>query len=167
MIKIHNYSKLFSEVELNKIINMLSKKYIAMDLDIYLLKNKWHSLFYYFILGNDEIKNIFQSKVSGVSLHRQAKIFIYPFNYANENIEIIKLYVINTLFHEIRHQWQKLNNPIFYKKHNLNSYNYSIDSEKYSKQKHEEDATGFSQRIMIKNYKRINDIVGSHTWYFS
>jgi hypothetical protein len=64
--------------------------------------------------------------------------------------------MIQALYHEIRHQWQKIHNPILYNKYNNNDkYRQNTD---YEKQWGELDAEGFSNYMMNLNYKSIYNI---------
>jgi hypothetical protein len=154
---------MFNDEQIQTVINLLHSKYHRMDLSVYILKNKWQSLLYYNLLGKEQIKYVFKKLTSGISLHKHNIIFIYPFNYKYDYTYINKLNTIMTIYHEIRHQYQKRYLPIKYSKYNL-CPKYGLNSDMYYKQWEEKDADGFSKQTILNNYKIISNIVDYYHW---
>lgn len=152
MIKIDNSEKLFSNKQLQAIINLLPKDYQELEFSLVLLHNKFE------IIKNINLENIFNFKkiyqklILGTSCYKHKKIYIYCNNFdlvKSEYVNISKLRIIHCILHEIRHFYQYKYMKNILDKHWV----------KYDERKQEKDADEFASEFMNKNYSMIYDII--------
>jgi hypothetical protein len=154
MINLINYSNKFNNKQIQELVNLLPPEYQNLNIDVIFPKNKlqclkWINQKHYISL----IPNIFLGKIEGSSCQYYNKCFIYLFNFDITNYSIEKMYAIKTIFHEIRHQYQRLYISDKYNDKKLNKTKYKY---KWT----EQDAETFSNNIMNKYSDKIIDIVG-------
>jgi len=141
MIQIINKSKDLTTNQIEKIINILPCEYQNLNIELIFPKSKFQCLSYIHLKNYYEnIIGIFTGWIRGSSCEYYNKCFVYTFNFdlTGEYRGIQKLYIIHTIYHEIRHQWQRL---------------YCICNNK------EIDANNFADDIMNIKYDEITKIL--------
>lgn len=161
MITIKSKDKNITNEQIQKCINLLPNKYRNLDIEIIFISNKWQSLKYIYLKEfYHNIPETFSGLIRGTSCIYYNRIFMYTCNfYFNEDYlkEVEKLRLINSLYHEIRHQWQRQKMKREFKRYNLNNeYKNKVS---YKKQWHEIDANNFASHFSLKFSNQIAKIL--------
>ena len=158
---IENKSSVISTKEIEKCIQLLYKDYHNLGIRIFVFQNKIQALLNF----SNPLGTPFCLKTIRIILRKQLVglngfgiIHIYPFNYPKDlpcYRQIIKLFILETLYHELRHAYQ----DEFMTWVKDSKY---IDGGQpgYLTQKSERDARHFATRMMNKFHDDINDILG-------
>lgn len=154
MIKFINKSIYVSDKEINSFLNLLHPKYRNLniivnfyDSELFKPKNISNETFGEFIIATKEIN-------------------IYTFNSkkVHSQIDMLKLHILITLAHEIRHLYQSIYAP---KKFTKSLINYNL--QKKNSQWCERDANKFLKAISNKYKQEINEIVNlkpiNYNWF--
>ncbi|WP_434156453.1 hypothetical protein [Bacillus subtilis] len=158
---IENKSSLISAKEIEKCIQLLHKDYHNLGIRISVFQNKIQALLNFLNpLGAPfcikTIRRILRKQLVG--LNGFGIIHIYPFNYPKDlpcYRQIIKLFILETLYHELRHAYQDEFMTWF-----KDSKYIDGGQPGYLTQKSERDARHFATRMMNKFHDDINDILG-------
>lgn len=132
-----------------------------MNINIILLSNKYQIIKYLYIEYLwTKLSLIFFNQLNGTSCDESNYIFILAYNFGinnDEYKEINKLHCIQTIMHEIRHQFQRIYMPDKYRKYALNK---QYRKQVAHKNRWEEiDARNFSSNFMNENYKQIIKLI--------
>lgn len=160
MLQIKNYSKNLNTMEIEQVLRLLPKKYQNLNIEIIFPRNKFHCLKWLYLKEYFyNIPDLFKGVLTGSSSIYYNKIFIYDFNYNFKTwySQIEKMYVFETLFHEIRHQYQRQKTKRYFKKFNSNN-DYKKNTP-YELQCHEIDAKNFASKLMNELYPKIKMII--------
>ncbi|QAW33426.1 DUF3920 family protein [Bacillus subtilis] len=158
---IENKSSVISAKEIENCIQLLHKDYHNLGIRIFVFQNKIQAVLNFlnplgapFCLKT--IRSIFRKQLVG--LNGFGIIHIYPFNYPKDLTcykQTIKLYILETLYHELRHAYQDEFMTW------IKESNYVDGGQPgYFAQKSERDARHFATRMMNKFHDDINDILG-------
>lgn len=166
--KIRNKSKLFTDGQINNILNLLHPDYKDLGMTITIYKNKrqiirdWIFTFKNYFDNETAIKTI-RGSICGNQ--RCGIISLFPFNYKvnkklKEEVNFDtqrRLLSTFALIHEVRHAYQRIHKEQKFNK--LNEIYIDVDKPGYHSQWIERDANHFTQRFMNKNKDKINEIL--------
>ena len=100
----------------------------------------------------------FRGKTTGMYNSKKKYIHMYAFNFKSIDKRYIKLCIIHTLYHELRHCFQ-FNHKINKWKGRLANNQFSIDDPNYRQAPIEKDANKFAARMMRKHSEEISRIL--------
>jgi hypothetical protein len=162
-MNIINYCKYINKEQINNVIKLLPLDYRKLNVNIILLSNKWQ-IFKYINTPDIwiKIKKIILHKpydISGTCDNNYIFVCTYQFDmrYDSEYRELSILQCIQTLIHEIRHQYQKEYMLDEYKKYTINK-EYQNNTE-HDDRWEEKDAYKFASDFMNANYEKIMNII--------
>jgi len=162
-MNINNYCKYIDTERINNIITLLPSEYKKLNVNIILLSNKWQ-IFKYINMPNiwTKIKKIIFHKpydILGTCDNDYIFVCTYQFDmkYKNKDRDLSILQCIQTLIHEIRHQYQKEYMPNEYKKYTINK-EYQQNTE-HDDRWEEKDAYNFASNFMNDNYEKLINII--------
>lgn len=164
---IKNKSKLISKQEIHEVVSILNQRYQEFDLPIFIHGSRFGILLHALRTKEKNSKQALfmgmREKIGGYQSPKEIVIFSNTYkNEAKEYVQktqkgIFKLFVVETIFHELRHVYQMRHMK---RKYDKASEDYrETNEEGYHSQWIERDACGFAQRMMNNNKKEINRIL--------
>lgn len=153
IIRVFNKNKYISTKQFNQCVKLLPDKYKHLNIDITVLSYKLEFLKYIWVENMlAKLYNVFTNKLNGTSCNHCNKIFICAFNFwiqdDFEYSKMQKLKVIETLYHEIQHQYQR---------QTINNFHVS-KRVPYHDRWEEKDAKKFASKMMNNNYNKISKL---------
>lgn len=158
---LRNHSNILSDFQLKQILNLLydDYKYLGMTISIYdhpdqVIADRTD-------FGKEFIDDwCYEDSLNGTlgGYHKLGKIALFPFNHKVKNKKyergLMQLFLLQDLFHEIRHAYQRV-----YMKRQYNTPYVNTGRNGYQSQWVERDANMFAQRMIEKHRNSINTIL--------
>ena len=158
--------KRISKEEIDQCINLLHTDYIGCP--IYIFHSFWDYVkwsFKHFNFDFDQLKKAKNGMSTGMYNSTENFIQIYVFNHLGGE-RYLKLNVIHTLYHELRHYYQFTYKAKIWNNNKL--VKYDLGHPKYREAPIERDANKFAQRMMEKNRKEVSRILNVYPdWDFT
>jgi len=166
-LKIESKNKHLSTQQIYNLLLLLDSEYLPLVKRIVAVENKWHSLIKFKLKKGILIHGIcvlqaFQEKIAGFRCEEQ--IFLFPFIYnryekeGTMSEEAIKLDLVDTLYHEMRHLYQA---TYLHERYMMAEKQYNIVSldENYEENWIEQDANRFAKKMIEQHQEKIQEIL--------
>ena len=164
---LRNQTEILSDLQLKQILRLLHKNYnnLGMTISIYETadqvkadRSKYGQLY----LDDWCYQDALNGTLGGY--HKLGTIALFPFNHTVKNPAyrkgLMQLFLIQDLFHEIRHAYQRI-----HMKKQYNTPYITTGTNGYRSQWIERDANRFAYRMMEKHRSTLNTILGiDFTW---
>lgn len=152
--------KRISTRKIKKILNLLHDDYNYLGAEVNLYGSKIGAILRNY-RDNNTILEIMDKGIGGTQSGNVINIHQYNFNHLPKKES--QLYIIFTLFHELRHVYQMEYKP---DKYFEGTKNYISNNSGYHNQWLERDANSFASRMMNRNSEKINEILNiDEKWY--